>query len=287
MGHITDYFGKRRAEDPVGRGYSGDVDVSPAQWMGGPDGVLVLHGFTGSPHSVRPLAQHLADTGFSVEMPLLPGHGTTVHDMSTRTWREWVQAVDEAYWNLRSRCEKVAVAGLSMGGALALHLAARRSVEGIVLVNPGVVDPQKGMSLARWLAYAIPTIRGVGDDIAKPGNTEGAYAQAPLKGAAQLHLLFKETRRVLPAVTVPVQIYRSLVDHVVSDASHEYLMAHLPSEPDLVPLSSSYHVATLDYDAPKIFNGSVEFFARCGLRTSGSASRPDSVTTRDASGRTS
>ncbi|MGK4186623.1 alpha/beta fold hydrolase [Kocuria koreensis] len=266
MGHITDHFGKRRDVAPAGRGYSGDVDVSPAQWDGGPDGVLVLHGFTGSPHSVRPLAANFAEAGLAVEMPLLPGHGTTVHDMSTRTWREWTQAVDEAYWNLRSRAEKVAVAGLSMGGALALHLAARRSVEAVVLVNPGVVDPVKGMAWARWLAYAIPKIRGVGDDIAKPGVTEGSYPQAPLRGAAQLHELFKETRRVLPAVTAPVQIYRSLVDHVVSDASHEYLMTHLVPEPELVPLPSSYHVATLDHDAPTIFRGSLAFLDRCGLR---------------------
>ena len=87
MGHITDHFGKRRDVAPAGRGYSGDVDVSPAQWDGGPDGVLVLHGFTGSPHSVRPLAANFAEAGLAVEMPLLPGHGTTVHDMSTRTWR--------------------------------------------------------------------------------------------------------------------------------------------------------------------------------------------------------
>lgn len=271
----------------MGRPSSDAVRVSPAEWPGGPDGVLVLHGFTGSPHSVRPFAENFADAGFAVDMPLLPGHGTTVHDMSTRTWGEWVRAVDEAYWRLRSRCEKIAVAGLSMGGSLALHLAARRPVHGVVLVNPGVVAPMKGMSWARWVAHVVPTVRGVGDDIAKPGITEGAYPETPLKGAAQLHELLKEVRRVLPAVTAPVQIYRSLTDHVVSDASHEYLMEHLRPEPELVPLANSYHVATLDYDAPKIFHGSLEFLTRCGLRASGTVAEPDPTTTHNALGRTS
>ncbi|WP_051687557.1 alpha/beta hydrolase [Curtobacterium sp. S6] len=262
MGYITDHWARRRAATP------GDpsADASPGRWAGGPDGVLVLHGFTGSPHSVRPWAETFARAGLAVEMPLLPGHGTTVADMSTRTWQEWAEAVDQAYWRLRKTSERVAVAGLSMGGALALLLAARRRVDAILLVNPGVVDPMGLMPIARWLAPLLPAVKGVGDDIARPGVSEGAYPEAPLKGAAQLHLLMKQARKVLPAVTAPVRIYRSLTDHVVTDASHEYLMAHLRPEPELVPLPSSYHVATLDHDAQTIMSGSLEFLASHGFR---------------------
>ncbi|WP_085529629.1 alpha/beta hydrolase [Kocuria massiliensis] len=264
MGYITDHWSRRRHAAPADRERS--VDTSAGSWEGGPDGVLVLHGFTGSPHSVRPWAESFAAAGLAVEMPLLPGHGTTVDDMSTRTWHEWAQAVDDAYWRLKSRTERIAVAGLSMGGALALHVAARRTVDAVVLVNPGVMDPMKLMPVARWLAPLIPTVKGVGDDIARPGVTEGSYPEAPLKGAAQLHQLMKEARKVLPAVTAPVRIYRSLTDHVVTDASHEYLVAHLRPEPELIRLSSSYHVATLDYDAPTIFSGSLDFLASHGFR---------------------
>src|SRR5580704_7049564 len=91
---------------------------------GGPVGVLVLHGFTGNPTSMRALAEALAEAGYAVELPRLPGHGTAVEDMLPTRWVDWSGAAEAAFADLAGRCAKVAVAGLSMGGTLAAWLAA-------------------------------------------------------------------------------------------------------------------------------------------------------------------
>src|SRR5262249_13233346 len=106
---------------------------------GGPDGVLVVHGFTGSPQSMRPLAEAFAAAGFTVELPLLPGHGTSVDDMIPTSWADWSGAAEVAYQELASRCRRVIVAGLSMGGTLTVWLAAHHpEIAGIVCVNPAI-----------------------------------------------------------------------------------------------------------------------------------------------------
>ena len=111
--------------------------AEPFSAAGGPEGVLVLHGFTGNPQSMRPLAEAMADAGFTVELPLLPGHGTSIEDMVTTRWADWSAAAERAYEELAARCSAVVVAGLSMGGTLTLWLAERHpEIAGIVLVNP-------------------------------------------------------------------------------------------------------------------------------------------------------
>ncbi|QQC59814.1 alpha/beta fold hydrolase [Rothia kristinae] len=266
MGLIT-YLRHRSAAPGPGVGDLPEgIDVRAQSWDGGPDGVLVLHGFTGSPHSMRPWAREWARRGYAVELPLLPGHGTSVADMATRNWREWAAAVDDAYWRLAARCERVGVAGLSMGGALALHLAARRLVAALSLVNPGLVSPQPLSALGGPLSRVVPTVPGVRDDIRREGVSEGAYPRVPVAAAGQMHRLFAAARRSLGAVRAPVQVLRSEVDHVVTDASLRALRSGLPQAPEVVPLPDSWHVATLDHDAPLIFAASARFFADHGLR---------------------
>src|SRR3954454_1847759 len=120
-----------------------DVLSGAAAWSspGGPHGALVLHGFTGNPQSMRGLAEAFARAGFAVELPRLPGHGTTIDDMMTTTWEDWSAAAEAAFVDLASRVDKIVVAGLSMGGGLTLWLAARHpDVAGIVLVN-AIAEP--------------------------------------------------------------------------------------------------------------------------------------------------
>src|SRR5215218_5758283 len=104
---------------------------------GAPVGALVLHGFTGTPASVRNIAEALGAAGYDVELPRLPGHGTTVEDMITTTWADWLGEVETAYQRLADRVERVVVIGQSMGGTLALRIALdHASVAGLGLVNP-------------------------------------------------------------------------------------------------------------------------------------------------------
>ena len=128
---------------------------SPFTGTGSRTGVVISHGFTGSPHAVRDWAGSLADAGFAVRAPLLPGHGTSWQELARIHWRDWHAALDAAYLDLAGDCEQVIVAGLSMGGALALRIAATRPVAGAVVVNPGlVIDDPPGT------AGGHPEIRG-------------------------------------------------------------------------------------------------------------------------------
>ncbi|MEC3852275.1 alpha/beta hydrolase [Paenarthrobacter ureafaciens] len=236
-------------------------------------GVVMSHGFTGSPHSVRPWAEHLAAAGFAVNLPLLPGHGTTWQDMATRSWREWHRAVDDAYLEMASECDYVFAAGLSMGGTLALRIAATRPVAGTIVVNPGMVLDDPRAAVVAALKYVVKSTPAIANDILKPDQDEGAYARTPLAAAHQLKKMYKDTAGILPRITAPVRVFRSTVDKVVSNASLQFLQSRVQAPVEISYLDNSYHVATLDNDAPAIFAGTVDFMnKRLGDLASGDRS---------------
>ncbi|MDQ0672477.1 carboxylesterase [Pseudarthrobacter siccitolerans] len=223
-------------------------------------GVVLSHGFTGSPHGLRSWAEAFAAAGFAVRMPLLPGHGTSWQELARTRWQEWHGALDDAYLKLDADCDFVFSAGLSMGGTLALRVAATRPVAGVVLVNPGLVIDDPRAPLAGILKLVMKSTPAIANDILKEGMDEGAYPRTPVAAAHELNKMFKDTVRLLPRVTAPVRVYRSTIDHVVSDASITALRRGLTNAPlELVRLHNSYHVATMDNDAEQIFQGSVDF----------------------------
>ncbi|MFI8099825.1 alpha/beta hydrolase [Streptomyces sp. NPDC086023] len=239
--------------------------AEPFRHEGGEVGVLLCHGFTGSPQSLRPWAEYLADRGLSVSLPLLPGHGTRWQDMQLTGWQDWYAEVDRALRELLDRCEKVFVFGLSMGGALTLRLAARHgdAVTGIVVVNPAnkVHDP---------LAVALPVAKhfirstpGIASDIAKPGSLEVGYDRVPTRAAHSLRQFLRMVDGELPQVTQPMLLLHSPQDHVVPPVDSARILSRVSST-DVTEtlLEQSYHVATLDHDAERIFEDSYAFIAR-------------------------
>lgn len=230
---------------------------------GGPTGVLLCHGFTGNPQSLRPWAEYLATAGLTVSLPRLPGHGTTWPELARTRWEDWFAEVDRAFDELRPRCEEVFVMGLSMGGCLALRLAELRgpAVQGLVLVNPSITADNKLLfAVAPVLKVVLHSVKGIGSDIKKPGAAENSYARTPTKAAATLPGLWKATERDLAELTQPVLVYHSTEDHVVGPASLRLLTRSLSeNQLEVRELADSYHVATLDNDAEAIFAGSLEF----------------------------
>ena len=236
--------------------------AEPYSSAGGPVGVLLCHGFTGSPGSLRPWAEYLAGHGFSVSLPRLPGHGTTWQDMARTGWQDWLGAVEEAFVSLSAECDQVFVFGLSMGGCLALRLAELHAdqVRGLVLVNPSLAMDKKLMLLAPVLKHVVRSVPGIASDIKKPGAVELGYTRVPVAAAASLPGLWRVTVAGLGSVRAPVLVFRSTVDHVVGPASMPLLVNALPSSQlTVVQCADSYHVATMDNDAPAIFEGSVKF----------------------------
>jgi carboxylesterase len=236
--------------------------AEPFSHEAGPTGVLLCHGFTGCPQSLRPWAQYLADADLTVSLPRLPGHGTTWQEMARTRWEDWYAEVDRAFDELHASTDEIFVMGLSMGGCLALRLAELRgqAVSGLVLVNPSVTAETKLFLLAPVLKLVVPTLKGVASDIKKPGVTELAYDRVPVKAAATLPGLWRITQQQLGQVTQPVLVYRSPSDHVVGPANLEILRRGLPaSQLEVRECPDSYHVATLDNDADAIFAGSLDF----------------------------
>ncbi|SFC72437.1 alpha/beta hydrolase [Streptomyces aidingensis] len=228
-------------------------------------GVLLCHGFTGTPQSLRPWAEHLAAAGHTVSLPLLPGHGTRWQDLQYTRWQDWYAAVDRELHALAARCAEVYVCGLSMGGALALRLAARHAelVKGVAVVNP-VVGMARGQRVLLPVArHLVPSTKGIVSDIAKPGTAESGYTRVPLHAAHSLARLVRVVYRELPGVTQPLLLMTSRNDHVVPPANSG-LVRRLVSSADLtaIVLEQSYHVATLDHDAERIFQETDAFISR-------------------------
>lgn len=238
--------------------------AEPFSAEGGRLGVLLIHGFTGSPASMVPWARHLAAAGHTVEVPRLPGHGTTWQELNTLSWRDWYGEADRALTGLRERCDWVAVCGLSMGGTLALRLAEQRpeDVGALALVNPVVQLTRLDLKALPLVRRVVPSFPGIRNDIKKPGQDEIAYDRTPLHALASQTQLWRDTRRDLGRVRAPLVLFKSREDHVVDPSSARVVMAGVSSRVrELVELPESFHVATLDHDAPVIMERSAQFIA--------------------------
>jgi carboxylesterase len=250
-------------------------DTEPFAADGGDIGVVLSHGFTGTPASMRPWAEHLADAGFSVRLPLLPGHGVSWRETNRTGWPQWYAAVEAAYDELRQRCSVVFGCGLSMGATLVTRLAEKHpdGVAGLVLVNPAFGTRRIDAKLAPYISWAVRSRPGIAGDIKKPGVTEPAADRTPVVAFASLQQLWKVTVADLAQVRAPIVVYRSREDHVVDTVSAQLLKAGaVNTDVREIMLEDSYHVATLDNDAPTIFIGSVEFLReRAASRTASKA----------------
>lgn len=216
-------------------------------------GALLLHGFTSAPSTMEPVAAELRRAGFVVETPLLPGHGTQWRDLAT-TPRAALTAAALAAWDrLAARCPTVGVAGISMGGTLALQVAARRPVAAAAVINPALrLRPGQGIA-SRLLWPLLPSIGSIAGDVARVGVREEAYPRTPVRGVAELDRLAAEVRAELSAVEAPVLLLRSAQDGVLPRTAAASLGERLTgaSLREIV-LRRSRHVATLDHDAERV-----------------------------------
>jgi len=211
---------------------------------------------------MRGVAEKLADAGLTVELPLLPGHGTAVADLVDRRWADWTATADDAYQALAARCARVTVVGLSMGGALTCWLAERHpEIAGIVVVNPLVepAAPELRSAVQELLDAGTPIAPGIGSDIAQPGLPELGYDGTPLEALLSLFDGVDDVAGRLGDISCPVLLFSSREDHVVPTSNGDLLASSVGGPCERVWLDRSYHVATMDYDRDEIEARTVAF----------------------------
>jgi carboxylesterase len=249
---------------------------------GGPVGAVLCHGFTGSPASLRPWAEHLAAAGLAVELPRLPGHGTDWRDLALTRWPDWYAELERAFVRLQERCDTVVAMGLSLGGTLVTHLAAQagdgpRGVAGLVLVNPSFRSDNRAMRALPIAQYLVPTVPGITNDIARPDADELGYDRVPLRALASVTTLWRVVESELPQVHQPVLAFRSAEDRIVEPSSLDLFRSRVASADLTVEvLPHSRHVATLDHDADLIHRESLTFVQRVAQQRSRST-RPSAA----------
>ncbi len=240
----------------------------------GRTGVLLLHGLTGMPSEMRPLARHLAKRGYTVSTPLLPGHGAGHHELLATTWRDWIAGARRAYRELAARCDDVVVGGLSMGALLATMLAADEpAIAGIVLLSPTLRYDGSSIPWTRRLlplAHLVPFAGrlcywserppyGLRDprlqrcvtraiEAARRGEgTEYGLFRTYVGSIQQLNRMVREVRRRAVTVSCPALVVQSREDTITSGRNAEEMHALLGSaEKSIAWLSGCDHVVTLD-----------------------------------------
>lgn len=229
---------------------------SPGHGERAKTGILLVHGFTGSPASLRPLAEMLARRGFAVELMRLPGHGTQIREILPTRYDDFRAAVVAAGRALGARTERMILVGLSLGGTLSLDAASSElSPAGVVSINAQILNRdglaiRLGPLIERLLPIVPPRLAGLTpNDIAKPDSDEQAYTWVPTAAGNSIVRALSRVRGQLPNLACPVLVMYSEKDHSVPPANSKALLELIDRKlTEEVVLERSFHVATLDYD---------------------------------------
>lgn len=253
------------------RSYNPQLDSIKKEGTNGA-GVLLIHGFTGTPDSMRPLANTLHQAGFSVSVPLLAGHGLTPEKCAVTHWQDWFETANQAYQELQTRFDKVFVAGLSLGSLLTLKLAMEypKSIAGIAcLATPLHFEP--------WVRLLLPIVHyspigqiwryqkkmeiDIKDPIAKKSFWN--YDRMPISCIQSILNLQQTLLPLLHRVTQPILLIHSRHDSTAPYDSMSTVTAHVSSQiTETVTLENSYHVITIDYEKEIVANKVCDFFRR-------------------------
>ncbi len=223
--------------------------------------VIAVHGFTASPIVTRPLGQYLAAAGYTVEVPLLPGHGTSHHDLAQTRYDDWVGAVHRLVGHFAARCDRVVLLGHELGGTIALDVAAQRpdEVAALVVINPRLSLPAGARTRRGGILYRLVPLlprKALGlpvDDLSPGGERERAYAWVPTRAARSQWAALPRVHAQLPAVTAPVLVVRSREDDTGAESDGQQVLAAVasPYTEELVCRANS-HVPHLDVDAVEV-----------------------------------
>lgn len=220
-------------------------------------GVLLIHGFTGSPAEMRLLGEFLHKKGYTVLGVRLCGHGTKPEEMAATNWINWYHSVCDAYHLLKGTCTEISVVGLSMGALLAMQLGiGYKDIKNVVAVSAPIEI------LDRKLLLLPPAERSVGryvllkrrkfSDCAEAYSV--SYKKTPLMGIHNLLGLIQSIKKSLPELDRPLLVIHSRNDHTAAPSSAEYIYETSGSvRKELFWLQESGHIITLDLERETAF----------------------------------
>ncbi|MBN1594643.1 alpha/beta fold hydrolase [candidate division FCPU426 bacterium] len=233
----------------------------------GPRALLFLHGFTSTTQALLPIGELLAAAGYTVSMPLLPGHGTTPEDMAAHSCQDWIDFALQAWDQLAAEYDKPAVIGFSMGGALGIHVAVNRPVPALAALAPALFLKDWRLVFLPVIKWLMPWKQSIGNDIKGKAFQEKSYTRWKMKSLEDLLRVMEVARRDVPALRVPLLGIQSAIDHTIPPACLDYLMEHAGSlVKEKHRLQDSYHVLTLDNEYKKVAEWLIDFFSRQGTR---------------------
>lgn len=224
----------------------------------GSHGVLLIHGFTGSPSEMSLLAKHLHNKDYTVYSVRLPGHSTTVEDLACTNYRHWISAVEDAYYSLDNMCDRVSVVGMSMGGLLALNLAHDFPIhKAVSLATPIHIKDKRLPFIALYglfNKYVDKKERVYDLDV------HIRYNKMPVSSVGEMVKLIKHVKPLLPAIQTPCLVMQSAVEHTLQPDSAEYIHNNLGSkDKQLVWKYHSGHLLVLDKEREIVFQDIAEF----------------------------
>jgi carboxylesterase len=227
---------------------------------GGERGCLLLHGFAGTPPEVRGLGEYLAARGYDVVAPLLAGHGLTPEAMARTRWTDWVRSAEEAYAGLRAECKDVFVAGQSLGGTLALHLAATQPVSG--LITMGAMGSPRFFkdwrlrvigSLKYFVRWHVPDEADC--DLGDPGALRSlhSYVRRPSVCIESLLQFLRVIEAELPRISAPALILHGRRDRTVDVGNAPFIFDRIgSSDKRLTWFERSGHTITVDLEREQV-----------------------------------
>jgi carboxylesterase len=241
-------------------------------------GVLLVHGWSGTPAEMRGLGEYLAGQGVTVQGVLLPGHGADPRELLRTRWQHWAAEVGQALARLQASCDTVFVGGLSMGAVLALYMGATtpRPLAGVIALAPPIYFKD-------WRITALPLIKvGVRWHTKGPSSLEDPeavarlwhYPRLPTESIYQMTRLARETRRVLPRLRAPLLVMQGRHDTTIHPGCGAYVYEHAGSaDKTLTYFERSGHILTEDVEREAVWAGISDFIGAHTPAAVGAAGR--------------
>ena len=232
------------------------LDGASILYKGSNTGILLIHGFTATTIEVKKLADYFIKKGFSVSAPLLPGHGTSPKDLNKVKYRDWVECVDNAYQELKLRCNQIFIGGESMGAVLSLYLAERyTNIKALFLFSTALMV--KKLKYAKYIKYFVPfKDKGLPND----GLPWQGYTVYPMYAAAELFKLTKLVDKSLYNVFSPTLLFQGKFDRSIDVNNIEYIYSKISSDVKVkVTLENSGHAILMDKEFDVIYTNINEF----------------------------